>query len=43
MLTPPALSMADWTPLDADGQFEGGHERRQRRQMSEGPYPNHAV
>jgi hypothetical protein len=43
MLMSPPLSMADWTPPDADGEFESGRERRERRQMSEGLYPNQAA
>jgi hypothetical protein len=43
MLMSPPLSMADWTPPDADGEFESGRERRERRQMSEGHYPNQAA
>jgi len=43
MLTAPSLSMADWTPLDSDGQFGSGRERRERRPVISGLYRNEAT
>jgi 3-phenylpropionate/trans-cinnamate dioxygenase ferredoxin reductase subunit len=43
MLTSPPLSMADWTPPDARGEFESGRQRRAPDPMSAGLSPNHAV
>jgi NAD(P)H-flavin reductase len=40
MLTSPPLAMADWTPLDAGGEFRG---RREQRPLSAGLSPNHAA
>jgi 3-phenylpropionate/trans-cinnamate dioxygenase ferredoxin reductase subunit len=40
MLTSPPLSMADWTPLDANREFQSGRERRERHSASADLYPN---
>jgi len=43
MLTSPPLSMADWTPLDANGESQSGRERRERHSVSADLYPNQAA
>jgi hypothetical protein len=43
MLTALPLSMADWTPLDANGEFQSGRERRERHSASADLHPNQAA
>jgi 3-phenylpropionate/trans-cinnamate dioxygenase ferredoxin reductase subunit len=43
MLTSPPLSMADWSPPDAEGEFVSDRERRERHSARADLYPNQAA